>query len=89
MELKTNNENDECARCNEGKGEIPLSSNKGTSWICEYCDNDLFGINQEDIITTTFILQEIDKQIRHHKAEKNNEAISSLNYIKTILRGVE
>ena len=34
---------------------------------------------------TTFIVQEIDKQIRHHKGEGNNPAVRSLEYIKGVV----
>ena len=80
--MKPNCEGDNCARCNERKGEIPISSNLGTHWLCEYCDADLFETD------TTFILQEVRKQIRHHKGEKNKEAVNSLEYIKSLLERV-
>lgn len=32
-----------------------------------------------------FIIQEIEIQMKHHKAEGNDEAVNSLKYIKSIL----
>jgi len=79
MKLKQNNEGDVCGRCGEGKGEVPISTDKGSCWICEKCDSDLFETD------TTFIIQEVKKQIRHHKGEDNKTAVSSLEYIKSLL----
>jgi len=78
-ELKINCEGDACAKCGEGKGEIPLCNEDGTSWVCEKCDSEMFNVN------TDLIIQEIDKQISFHKEEHNIPAINSLKYIKSVV----
>jgi len=77
--MKINSEGDVCARCGEGKGEVPCSDDDGTYYICEKCDSDMYNTD------TTFIVQEIDKQIRHHKGEGNNTAVRSLEYIREVV----
>ena len=77
--MKQNNEGDRCARCEDGIAEVPISTDEYTTWICETCDSDLFETD------TTFIIQEIDTQIKHHKEEDNETAVRSLEYIKQLL----
>lgn len=34
---------EKCAKCDNGKGEIPIADDLGNMfWICEYCDAELF-----------------------------------------------
>lgn len=75
-----NNEGDRCAKCEGGKGEIPISTEESTFWVCEMCESEMFEVN------TTLIIQEIDTQIKHHKKEGNKSAINSLKYIREMLR---
>jgi len=71
-----------CEFCKKGKGEIPLSDDKGKEhWICEACDNDLFDARTLSIK----LIKEINIQIKHHKKEKNEPAVNSLLYLKSLL----
>lgn len=80
--MKMNFEGDKCARCLKGIGEIAIfDDDNNTLWVCEECDAKFFETN------TTFIIQEIKKQIRHHEEENNQEAIASLNYVIDLLVG--
>ena len=71
-----------CRFCKKGKGEIPICDDKGKEFlICEECDLDLFDARTLAIKLT----KEINIQIRHHKEEKNEPAVNSLRYIKSLL----
>jgi len=71
-----------CHFCKKGKGEIPLSDDKGKEvLICGNCDLDLFDARTLSIK----LIKEINIQIRHHREEKNEPAVNSLRYIKSLL----
>ncbi len=71
-----------CHFCKKGKGKIPICDDEGkTYWICEQCDLDLF----DAYTLSQKMLKEIDIQIRHHRAEKNEPAVNSLVYLKSLL----
>lgn len=71
-----------CHFCKKGKGEIPLCDDKGKEiLICELCDLDLFDARTLSIK----LIKEINIQIKHHKKEKNEPAINSLRYLKSLL----
>ena len=72
-----------CPICKQRKGEVPIQDDTTGSemWICEQCDADLFDARtlQERLVP------KINVQIAHHRAEGNEPAIRSLEYIKDFM----
>ena len=49
--MKANNEKDKCARCEEAVGEIPINDEKGTYWICEMCNAEMYETDYTFLLT--------------------------------------
>lgn len=57
-----NQEGDICAMCKDGIGEVPISDEKGSYWICEKCDSDMFDNSMESKGLEKGLENEIDEQ---------------------------
>lgn len=71
--MKPNNEDDSCAMCGLDKGEVPISDEHYTYWICEYCDSEMFDNSIESKGLEPRV--EITANITGIKSEVKNELL--------------